>query len=156
MPGYIKKMIPSIVILILDAVLIALIPSQVKELSHDMVTTRFMPYVVTAMIALCAAADIIELWLKERKNKAPGKKYFDKKGFLRVVGCMLCLAVYLMAMPTVGFVLDSAILCALVMLLMGNRKPVQIIVMSIVLPVLVYCMFKLGLSLRLPTGLFFF
>ena len=83
MPNYVKKMIPSAVILVLDLILIALIPSQVKELTHDLVTTRFMPYVVTILIAACSAVDLIQTFIKERPREAGSEKkvYFEVRAF---------------------------------------------------------------------------
>ena len=103
MPDYIKKMIPSAVILLIDAILFLLIPSQVKVLTDGLVTTRFMPYVVTGMIGLSAAVDLLQTFIKGRRAEAAstGKRYFSGKGFLRVVGAMAALAVYLMLMPTI-------------------------------------------------------
>ena len=158
MPDYIKKMIPSAVILLIDAILFLLIPSQVKVLTDGLVTTLFMPYVVTGMIGLSAAVDLLQTFIKGRRAEAAstGKRYFSGKGFLRVVGAMAALAVYLMLMPTIGFVVDSVLLCVVTMLLLGNRNVKQILLVSVLLSFGVYCLFKLGLSLRLPAGFFFF
>ena len=158
MPDYIKKMIPSAVILLIDVILFLLVPSQVKVLTDGLVTTRFMPYVVTGMIGICAAVDLLQTWIKGRRVEAAsaGKRYFSVKGFFRVVGAMAALAVYLLLMRTLGFVVDSILLCAGTMLLLGNRSVKQILLASVLLSLGVYCLFKLGLSLRLPAGLFFF
>lgn len=158
MPDYIKKMIPSAVILLIDVILFLLVPSQVKVLTDGLVTTRFMPYVVTGMIGICAAVDLLQTWIKGRRVEAAsaGKRYFSVKGFFRVVGAMAALAVYLLLMRTLGFVVDSILLCAGTMLLLGNRNVKQILLASVLLSLGVYCLFKLGLSLRLPAGLFFF
>ena len=158
MPDYIKKMIPSAVILLIDVILFLLVPSQVKVLTDGLVTTRFMPYVVTGMIGICAAVDLLQTWIKGRRVEAAsaGKRYFSVKGFLRVVGAMAALAVYLLLMRTLGFVVDSILLCAGTMLILGNRNVKQILLASVLLSLGVYCLFKLGLSLRLPAGLFFF
>ena len=119
MPDYIKKMIPSAVILLIDVILFLLVPSQVKVLTDGLVTTRFMPYVVTGMIGICAAVDLLQTWIKGRRVEAAsaGKRYFSVKGFFRVVGAMAALAVYLLLMRTLGFVVDSILLCAGTMLL---------------------------------------
>ena len=158
MPDYTKKMIPSAVILLIDVILFLLVPSQVKVLTDGLVTTRFMPYVVTGMIGICAAVDLLQTWIKGRRVEAAsaGKRYFSVKGFFRVVGAMAALAVYLLLMRTLGFVVDSILLCAGTMLLLGNRNVKQILLASVLLSLGVYCLFKLGLSLRLPAGLFFF
>ena len=158
MPDYIKKMIPSAVILLIDVILFLLVPSQVKVLTDGLVTTRFMPYVVTGMIGICAAVDLLQTWIKGRRVEAAsaGKRYFSVKGFFRVVGAMAALAVYLLLMRTLGSVVDSILLCAGTMLLLGNRNVKQILLASVLLSLGVYCLFKLGLSLRLPAGLFFF
>ena len=110
------------------------------------------------MIGICAAVDLLQTWIKGRRVEAAsaGKRYFSVKGFFRVVGAMAALAVYLLLMRTLGFVVDSILLCAGTMLLLGNRNVKQILLASVLLSLGVYCLFKLGLSLRLPAGLFFF
>lgn len=36
-----------------------------KGVTDGLVTTRFMPYVVTGMIGICAAVDLLQTWSKE-------------------------------------------------------------------------------------------
>lgn len=158
MSNYIKKMIPTAVILILDLIVFLAIPSQVKVLTEGVVNTRFMPYFVTILIAICGVVDLIQTYFKERRlEETQGeKRYFDKKGFIRVLICFLCVAAYLVILPYLGFVLSTIMLCAAVAFLMGSRNWVGILILSVVLSLAVYCVFKLGLRLRLPTGLFFF
>ena len=156
MPNYIKKMRPSTVILVTDLIIMLLIPAQVRERTHTGVTTRFMPHAVTILIAVCAAADIERIFIREHHNKETGAVYFDKKGLLRVLASMAGVFAYLLLIPVIGFVLSSILLCAFVMVLMGNRQVRQIILASVLLSITVYCIFKLGLKLRLPAGLFFF
>ena len=64
--------------------------------------------------------------------------------------------VYLKVLSVLGFVIASFVLCIIIMLLMGSRNWKQNILVSVILTMSVYCLFKLGLNLRLPTGLFFF
>lgn len=148
---------PSAVILILDLIFIILIPDQVKELTQEGVTTRFMPYVVTILIAVCAAVDLIQIGFKEkRRAEKESKTYFDRRGILRVFLSILAMAVYLLTVKMLGFVVATILLVAVIMLLMGSRNWKQILLVSVLLTLVVYVVFKLGLNLRLPTGLFFF
>lgn len=158
MPNYVKKMIPTAVILVLDIIAFLMIPSQVKVLTEGLVNTRFMPYFVTILIAICGVVDLVQTFFKERNSNEnqEKKRYFDKKGLIRVLVCCLCVAVYLVIMPYLGFVLSTILLYVVVTLLMGSRNWIGILILSVVLTMVVYCVFKLGLSLRLPTGLFFF
>lgn len=156
MTNYMKKMLPSFVILLIDLSIMLLIPSQIKELTHDAVTTRFMPYVVTGLIALCALVDLIQIYTREHADKTTGDTYFDNAGLLRVLACIIGVIVYLYIMPMLGFVLATALVCAFSMFLMGNHDVKQLIIFSVVLSICVYCTFKLGLKMRLPVGLFFF
>ena len=60
MPNYVKKMIPTAVILVLDIIAFLMIPSQVKVLTEGLVNTRFMPYFVTILIAICGVVDLVQ------------------------------------------------------------------------------------------------
>ncbi|WP_434309530.1 tripartite tricarboxylate transporter TctB family protein [Hominifimenecus sp. rT4P-3] len=149
-----KKMIPTAVIMAVDAVVFFSIPSQVKIYEEGVVNTRFLPYLVTILIFVCGIADLIRT-LREQ-NEGEEKQYFDKKGTLRVLIAVAALAVWLLVMPKIGFVIATALLSAGIMLLAGNRSAVQILSLSLILTLSVYALFKLALNLRLPQGLFFF
>ncbi|MCD8052996.1 MAG: tripartite tricarboxylate transporter TctB family protein [Lachnospiraceae bacterium] len=158
MPNYIKKIIPSAIVLALDLFILYLIPTQVNVLIEGMVTTRFMPYVVTILIAVCAVVDIVETYVKGRASEEGRAeiRYFDVRGLLRVLASVISLVVWLFILPRLGFVLSTVLLGIVTMWLLGERNWKVILVLSVILSLSVYCIFKLGLDLRLPTGLFLF
>lgn len=149
-----KKMIPTAVIMAVDAAVFFSIPSQVKIYEEGVVNTRFLPYLVTILIFVCGIADLIQT-LRERKEEEE-KHYFDKKGTLRVLIAVAALIIWLLVMPKIGFVIATALLSAGIMILAGNRNVIQILALSLILTLSVYVLFKLVLNLRLPQGLFFF
>lgn len=61
--------------------------------------------------------------------------------------------VYCFLLKPVGFVLDSILLCVLGMLLLQNRKVIQIAIVSIVTPVVIYVVFANFLGAKLPAGI---
>lgn len=158
MPNYIKKIIPSAIVLALDLFILYLIPTQVNVLIEGMVTTRLMPYVVTILIAVCAVVDIVETYVKGRASEEGRAeiRYFDVRGLLRVLASVISLVVWLFILPRLGFVLSTVLLGIVTMWLLGERNWKVILVLSVILSLSVYCIFKLGLDLRLPTGLFLF
>ena len=155
MLGYKKKMIPTAVIMAVDAAVFFSIPSQVNIYEEGLVNTRFLPYLVTILIFICGVADLIKAF-RERDKGEEEKTYFNKKGTLRVLAAVAALVVWLLLMPEIGFVISTVLLSAFIMLLAGNRSAVQILVLSLILTLSVYALFKLALNLRLPQGLFFF
>lgn len=161
MPGYLKKAIPSGVILIIDIIIILLIPSQVKVYMEGIVNTRFLPYLVTILILICGLADIFKIVMKGKKETAEvqpadTKKSGGKAGYLRVLGAVAAMGVWLWIVPSAGFVVSTVLLSAAIMLLAGNKSWIQIVLLSVILTMVVYCLFKLALNLRLPQGIFFF
>ena len=146
MLGYKKKMIPTAVIMAIDAAVFFSIPSQVKIYEEGL---------VNILIFICGIADLIKTF-RERDKGEEEKNYFNKKGTLRVLAAVAALVVWLLLMPEIGFVISTVLLSAFIMLLAGNRSAVQILVLSLILTLSVYALFKLALNLRLPQGLFFF
>ena len=156
MPNYVKKMIPTGIFVLLDMIIFFSIPSQVGVYEEGLMNARFVPYLVTILIFVCGLWDMVKTYRQGRREEDKPKVYFQKRGTMRVLAAVAILAVWLWVMPLLGFVPATFLLSAAVMLLAGNRSVWQILILSAVLSVLVYLLFKEGLNLRLPQGLFFF
>jgi len=136
------------------------IPSQVKIYQEGIVNTRFMPYLLTILILICGLTDIVKglLLIRREPEQAAEEETasMKKSGYLRVAAAAAGVALWLILLPKLGFMLASVLLTAGIMLLAGNKSWIQIVLVSLILTIAVYCVFKLALNLKLPQGLFFF
>lgn len=154
------RIFPSFIIVCLDLFLMFSIPSQVKIYQEGIVNTRFMPYLLTILILICGLTDIVKgLFLIRREPEQAAEEEtagIKKSGYLRVAAAAAGVALWLILLPKLGFMLASVLLTAGIMLLAGNKSWIQIVLVSLILTIAVYCVFKLALNLKLPQGLFFF
>ena len=151
----------TIVILAFDLFMLLSIPEHVHVFSEATTfNSRSMPYLVTILIALCCLWDLISTWCKMKKESAADESMqtslFDKAGLIRVCIGVLAIAVWMLVLKTIGFMIATILLAVVMMILMGNNSKLQIIVTSVLLSLVIYLIFKEGLGLRLPRGLFFF
>jgi putative tricarboxylic transport membrane protein len=65
---------------------------------------------------------------------------------------MVVFLVYLVLLPWIGFVIASIAFFAILMLLYGCRKPVKIVIWSLVLPVGLFVIFTQAFQILLPSG----
>ena len=69
-------------------------------------------------------------------------------GLLVIVLCILYVALF----KTLGYVLDSAILAAIIMWLIGKRDVKQILLVSVLVPLLMWLVFYKMLTVNIPMG----
>jgi putative tricarboxylic transport membrane protein len=62
---------------------------------------------------------------------------------------------YLYSMPDLGFPVATAVLIAVFVILLGERRWAVILGMALAATVLIYVSFKMGLSVRLPPGVLY-
>lgn len=102
------------------------------------------------MIALCLTLIVLSLMgkgadINEVLQITPGIK---RTG----LGVML-FAAYCMFFRPLGFILDTILFCFICMLLLQNRKYIQMLIVSIITSVLIYFVFASLLGAKLPAGL---
>ncbi|MDR1535905.1 MAG: tripartite tricarboxylate transporter TctB family protein [Planctomycetota bacterium] len=79
-----------------------------------------------------------------------------RKDYLRVGILAAICAVYLELMDYAGFVLVTPPFCLIVALLLGERRPLVLILHCILVPVAIYVSFQILLSVPLPDGRAFY
>ena len=62
-------------------------------------------------------------------------------------------ALYLVALPTAGFIAASIVFFAGLMVLYGARNPVVVVAASIAIPLALYLLFRHVFTIILPTGI---
>ena len=81
-----------------------------------------------------------------KRVNSPGKVWA-----VRIVVILLCIA-YVALFKTLGYVLDSFIVCFIIMVLIGKRKWVQMVLISLLVPLCMWLLFYLLLKVNIPMG----
>lgn len=109
--------------------------------------------VMVVLFVVNTFTDIRE-WKREREeNKgalqiSQEEKQVLFKSFLVVVS----MAVYVIVMPHLGFIITTAVLLAVLLLIMQVKKPLPYILLPLIVTGILYAVFKLGLHIPLPAG----
>ena len=146
-----------------------------KAFDNDYIGSDFMPKVVTVLGFVCTMKVFLEqvgIALKERKaiiaaggdprihlfdgQKHPISYYVHK--YITII-TLVFIAIYIWLMKPLGFILSTMIyLFAQIMLIAPSekRKPVFILILSVLVSVALYAVFVKGFSVMLPAGILSF
>ena len=87
-----------------------------------------------------------------QKNEATAK--FELKSLLTnklLIGIIVLFA-YALILDYSGFILGTILFCIAYIRLLGEKRIPRIIVFSIIISLILYCLFQMGLDIRLPRG----
>lgn len=108
----------------------------------------FLPKLILILLAIFSIILGINSILKLKKKKSTAQ--FDKKVFIRVVLFMALLVVYINLFFTLGFIVSSITFLVIAQYLYGLRKWVQLISVSIIVPIVLYFIFTSLFNIPLP------
>ena len=77
---------------------------------------------------------------------------FRNRGVLAAFAVIGLCVLFVLFFEQLGYVLVSAIVCALIMLMVGKRQPLTIILVSILIPLLLWFVFYKLLTVNIPMG----
>lgn len=117
------------------------IPEYVENAEGGNLSPRTMPTVVAWIIAVCGGALVI----KPTTHQAPDLRFFAK-AFAYVV--VLAAAIY--AMSLVGFLYVAPVLALVIMLMIGERRPVWLGIGVVLMPALIWFLVTQLLERGLP------
>jgi len=161
-----------------------LTPKWVSGKSQFGPSPQFLPNLLTIAMFICAAVVFITESLtikKQKENKQSGKKennesaesgeedffeqlleeskkdsvVIDLRGLLYIAAALASAVFYVFCADYLGFILTVAIIMVCLLLLYGVRKPLVIIVTTLIMSVGVYFAFTKLLALVLPAGKLF-
>lgn len=72
---------------------------------------------------------------------------------MRTISLFVLLAAYVLLLEPLGFILTTPICSSGILLVMGERKPVRLVLIPVVLVIALYVSFKIGLRIPLPVGI---
>lgn len=111
----------------------------------------FFPWLITAGLCALSLALLYQgiTQLKRQSGAAPVPDRQDAKTPALALGSM---AIYLAALPYLGFVLASMCFFAVLMWLYGSRNRIMIVAGSVLGPVILFVLFRYGFNIILPRG----
>ena len=91
----------------------------------------------------------LDSWAAE---KAATLNFVKDRGVLfALIAILLCIA-YVMLFKTFGYVLISFVVCFAIMILIGKRRWLQMILVSLLVPLFMWLLFYLLLKVNIPMG----
>lgn len=138
-------------------VVFVLIPIGVDEPSNvefAVLAPSYWPRVICIVLALLGIGMLVRRFLEIQKGKAEEEEsgirdlIFWRVGLV-IAGTFLIYAV----LETLGFVLTGIIALAVLMLIAGERRPLQIALVSLGVPLALYFFFTKAASIPIPAGI---
>ena len=128
-------------------------PSNVKVLA---LSPDFWPKIVAVLFGIMGLLMMVHPGGKE--NKEEDEMSFSQwlQRIPRLIIFLCGLFGFYFAMPTFGMVVPSIVLIFLSMLFAGDRNWIRMVVLSLLVPTLLYCFFVFVAQIPIPLGVFEF
>ncbi len=85
-------------------------------------------------------------------QKAESLNFFKDKGVLAALFVIVLCMLYVWGFETLGYVLVSVVLSAIIMWMIGVRKPVQLVLIAVLVPLGMWLLFYKLLQVNIPMG----
>ena len=117
---------------------------------------RIMVIGMTVFTVILLVQSVIKLLKMEQTDplaqKAPSMNFVKDKGVLAALFLIALCALYVWGFRSLGYVLVSMILSGIVMWLIGVRKPVQLVLIAVLVPLGMWLVFYKLLQVNIPMG----
>ena len=117
---------------------------------------RIMIVGMAVFTVILLVQSVIKLLKMEQTDplaqKAPSMNFVKDKGVLAALFLIALCALYVWGFRTLGYVLVSMILSGIVMWLIGVRKPVQLVLIAVLVPLGMWLVFYKLLQVNIPMG----
>lgn len=145
-----NKNISSAIVLIAFGIIYGFLTANLPDRSlPNTPSPSFFPCIITVNILVLSAWLLIRGLRQPKTERVP----VDAKKIRVAVFAMASFAVYLAAMPMLGFVLATLPFFAVMMVLYGEKRPLWISSGAIGVTAILYMIFRHGFGVFLPQGL---
>ncbi|MFH1488814.1 MAG: tripartite tricarboxylate transporter TctB family protein [Pseudomonadota bacterium] len=148
------NIIISILLIIFDgfyAFLIWRLPS--RDLPHTL-GAAFVPWGLAVCLFFLATLLLFgSLFMKKRDDEAAA--HYSLKELGGIAGLLVLIFVYIQAMSYLGFIAANLVFLAILTLIAGARKILEIVLFSILTTAAVYILFQYFFNVPLPAGQIF-
>jgi putative tricarboxylic transport membrane protein len=151
---YPRRLIEGAVLIGLGALILVLIPSQIRNIPGMETDTSpsFLPSVMAILIMIIGAGLILQGFLSSGRD-AP--QDLSRVVVLRVGLSVVLLILYTVVFPRLGFVVTSGVFVGIYAYLFGSRSILKIAISMVAVPVVIWVFFELLFRIPLPHGVLF-
>ncbi len=144
-----KDLVSGLVLVVISLLLyFYLIPGQVADSQSGAMSPRFFPNLGSILIGIGGAILTVSSSLKVLK-KEKLKESTESQKLIRPISLIASMAVFIFIFEFVGYLFAAPVLIGLLMLVFGARKPLSILITSVIVTATIYVVFTYGLNLPL-------
>ncbi len=115
---------------------------------------RFIPQLATAGIGLALAFGLVQA-ITGKTSTEDSSLAMGQHPLRAFSAALICLLSAYIGFALLGFYLGGVLMSVTLMLLLGERKPLVVVIFPVAVLLVVYVLFELGLQVRLPkSGIF--
>ena len=125
-----------------------------KKIKYAALSPSYYPRIVGYILLLFGAFITGSQLLKNRSSKEDSEgEAWRQNRHLVLVGVALTLFVYYLCLEPLGFVLASAVALLVLLLLAGEKKPLALILIPLILPLSLHLFFTHVANIPIPAGI---
>ena len=109
-----------------------------------------IPKILAAGIAGIGVLLIVGSFLLKKEGK--GKPFFTRGELLVTVALTAISVAYILLLPVLGYLIATPLLIASILVTLGRRKPLPVILISVVATLVLFLLFYSLLRVNLPLG----
>jgi hypothetical protein len=158
---WVRELITAISILVATLVIIFyVIPNNIDlEPEYDLasLSPAFFPNLATWIIAALAGLHIVNLLFQKKKAAAGDgeEEWLSRSEELSAYKSAFVIVLYFFAMKYVGFLISTALVLAALFVLQDIKKPLRVILISILVTVGIFLFFFYVMQVHFPKGAIF-
>ncbi len=111
----------------------------------------FFPWLISGVLTLLSLALLVQGLSGQRMSVQTAPSLVTPRGWL-ALGVFV---VYLLVLPTLGFLTASVPFFAVLTLLYGQHNRLLVVLTAVAVPVLLFVVFRYGFQMLLPRGIWF-
>jgi len=124
-----------------------------KKIRYAALSPTYYPQIVAVILAIIGTAIMFKNRKIVQEEQFPKLDNSHPNASLRITGFLLLLAIYALGLSFLGFIISGTLALSLSLLLAGERSPTTIVLISFLLPVLLYLFFYKVAHVPVPNGI---
>ena len=112
----------------------------------------FFPWINTGIMLILSVSLLIQGLFFTEAGEQKGEQKVDKAATRLTVISLSLFVIYLVILPSLGFVVASIPFFAAMMVLFDERRPIMVAISSVAVTILLFCIFRYGFGVFLPLG----
>ena len=145
-----RNLIASLVLLLFCAGYAYLTANLGTRAIEDTTQPSFFPWLITACLTILSFSLLLQVCITSSIQTASKPLNIPSK---RLSSALILSISYLAILPLLGFVGANILLFSGLMYLYGERRLIQILTFSFLIPIVIFYLFREGFQIHLPAGI---